>query len=184
MDALDGKQVKIPDATAILPYIGLFTLVTLNPAVAAKNFIITPHLPFLSIICNNRFEEAPANTSATGENVARIFDSLAIEEDSALNLSRIPLATASAEKYYWRIPVFPGAIFAALIARLQFDVSKCEDIKLARKIYGYLMVKTSDDSDPSGDPTSSGDHGGGDGPSTGRGEIGRASCRERVLMSV
>ena len=83
MDALDGTSVGLPNPAAIIPYIGLFTLVTLDPTTAAKIIMTTPYLPGLSIIHNNKFEGAPANTS-TAKNVARIFDSLGIEEDTSI----------------------------------------------------------------------------------------------------
>ena len=111
MDALDGTLVGLPNPAAIIPYIGLFTLVTLDPTTAAGNYIMTPYLPGLSIILNNKFEEAPANTSATAKNVARIFDSLDIEEGPPLNLDIVPLAPGVAtfeESRYWRIPVSQG----------------------------------------------------------------------------
>ena len=171
MDALNGTSVGLPSPAAIIPYIGLFTLVTLDPTTAARNIMTTPFLPGLSIVRNNKFEEAHANTSATAKNVARIFDSLDIEEDTPLNLGIIPLAPGVAafeEKRYWRIPVFAGAIFAALMARLTYDSSGCEDIALARNIIGHLLLK-SDGSGPSGGPSGGrgGGHGGGggDGPS-------------------
>ena len=169
MDALDGTSVESPNPADIIPYIGLFTLVTLDPITAARNIMTTPYLPALSIIHNNKFEEAPANTSVTATNVARIFDSLDIEEDTPFNLGIIPLAPGVAafeEKRYWRIPVFAGAIFAALMARLINDSSECEDIVLARRIVAHLTLKTFGGSGPSGGP--SGGRGGGRGGGSGR----------------
>ena len=170
MDALDGTPVGLPDPAAIIPYIGLFTLVTLDPN--ARNTMTTPHLPGLSIIRNKKFVAAPAHTSATAKNVARIFDSLDIEEDTPFNLGIIPLAPGVAafkEKRYWRIPVFAGTIFAALMARLTHDSSECEDIRLARRIVAHLTLNSSDGSGPSGGPSGGGGGGRGDGPSGGRG---------------
>lgn len=171
-DALDGTSVGLPNPTAIIPYIGLFTLVTLDPTTAARNIMTTPYLPGLSIIHNNEFEEAPANTSATAENVARIFDSLDIEEDTPFNLGVVPLAPGVAafeEKRYWRIPVLAGAVFAALMARLMDDSSECEDIVLARRIVAHLTLKTSGGSGPSGGPSGGRAGGRGDGSSRGGG---------------
>jgi hypothetical protein len=90
----------------------------------------------------------------------------------------VPLAPGVAafeEKRYWRFPVFAGAIFAALMARLPYDLSECEDIVLARRIVAHLMLKSSGGSGPSGSGGPSGGGGGGrgggrgDGPSSGRG---------------
>jgi hypothetical protein len=169
VDALDGTSVELPNPAAIIPYIGLFTLVTLNPTTTARNIMTTPYLPGLSIIRNNKFEEAPANTSATAKNVACIFDSLDIEEDTPLNLGIIPLAPGVAafkEKHFWWFPVFAGAIFAALKARLLNDSSECEDIVLAKRIVAYLTLKRVGGSGPSGSGGPSG--GRGHGPSSGR----------------
>ena len=100
---------------------------TLDPITAARNDMTTPYLvPGLSIIHNNKFEEPPADTSPTVKNVARIFDSLYIEEDTHFNLGRVRLAPGVAafeEKRYWRIPVLAGAVFAAQMARLINDSS-------------------------------------------------------------
>ncbi|KAF5379415.1 hypothetical protein D9615_006535 [Tricholomella constricta] len=167
-DPLNEIPADLPEPADIIPYIGLFTLVTLDPAVL--DIMMTPLLPGLSIIRGNTFEEAPANTSSTATNVARIFDSLDVDHETPLNIARIPLAPGVAafeEKRYWRIPVSAGAIFAALIARLQYDVSGCEEILLARRIVGHLMVKYSGRSVPSG------------GPSGGRGGRGRDRGRGR-----
>jgi hypothetical protein len=166
VDAFDGTSVELPNPANIIPYIGLFTLVTLDPTTAARNIMTTPYLPGLSIIHNNKFEEAPANTSATATNVARIFDSLDIEEDTPFNLGIVPLAPSAAafeEKRYWRIPVFAGAIFAALMARLINDSSECEDIVLARRIVAHLTLKTSGGSGLSGGPSGGSRGGGGEG---------------------
>jgi hypothetical protein len=167
VDALDGSSVGLPNPTAIIPYIGLFTLVTLDPTTTARNIMTTPYLPGLSIISNNKFEEAPANTSATAKNVARIFDSLDIQEDT-FNYGRIPLApdvAAFGEKRYWRIPVFAGTIFAALMPRLPNDSSGCEDIILARRIVAHLELNSSGGGRRGGGPSG----GRGDGSSSGRG---------------
>ena len=172
MDALEGASVELPDPTAIIPYIGLFTLVSLDPSTTARNVIATLHLPGLSIIRDNCFEDAPANTRATAKDVARIFDSSNIEDDGPFSHGVIPLGPDVAgfeEKRYWQIPVFAGAIFAALMPRIQYDLSGCKDIELASKIVGHLMSKFPGGSGPSGVPSSGRGGGSGDGPSRGRG---------------
>jgi len=185
VDTLDGASVGLPNPASIIPYIGLFTLVTLDPTTAARDIMTTPYLPGLSIILNNDFEEAPANTSATAKNVARIFDSLDIEEGAPFNASVIPLAPGVAafeEKRYWRIPVFAGTIFAALMARLPNDLSGCEDIVLARRIVAHLSLKISGGSCPSGGPNGGKGGGRGDGPRGGGGgsrEGGRKQSKRK-----
>ena len=157
MDALGGESVELPDPTAIIPYIGLFTLVSLDPSTTARNVIGALYLPGLPIIRDNCFQDAPANTRATAKDVARIFDSSSIKEDDPFSHGVIPLGPAVAgfeEKRYWRIPVVAGAIFAALMPRLEYDLSGCKDIELANKIVGHLMLKFPGGSGPSGVPSS------------------------------
>lgn len=100
-----------------------------------------------------------------------------IEEDTPFNLGIVPLAPGVAafeEKLYWRIPVFAGAIFAALMARLINDSSECEDIVLARRIVAHLTLKTSGSSGPSGGPS-----GGGRGGDGGSREGGRRQSKRK-----
>ena len=82
VDALNGIPVELPNPKAIIPYIGLFTLVTINPAKTARNDLITPYLPSLSIIRGAKFVMARANTSATAKNVARIFEPLVVKPNT------------------------------------------------------------------------------------------------------
>ncbi|KIM38917.1 hypothetical protein M413DRAFT_29839 [Hebeloma cylindrosporum] len=143
VDAWNGEPVDLPDPDTIIPYIGLFSLVTLDPTTSAKFTMITPYLPSLSIIRSNdkRFRKAPANTSATATNVARILDALEIKKNTPLKVGSIPLAPGIAafeEKRYWRIPIPAGVVFAALMVGLQYDLSECEDIRLAKSIVQYL----------------------------------------------
>ncbi|KIM85473.1 hypothetical protein PILCRDRAFT_365058 [Piloderma croceum F 1598] len=135
----------------------------------------TPYLPGLSIIDNHKFDVAPANMSATATNVARIFKPLEVKEDTPFNigiLSISPGAEAFKEKRYWQLPVSAAAIFAALVARLQNDLSGCEDIVLAKKIVAHLTLKRYSGPSSSGGPRGdsggpSGGGGGGEGPSGG-----------------
>ena len=124
----------------------------------------TPYLPSLSIIRDNKFDVAPANTSATATNVARIFEPFEVNEDTPLNLGTLPIspgAEAFEEKRYWRLPVPAAAIFAALMASLQNDLSECEDIVLAKRIVAHLTLKRYSGS------SGSGGGGGGEGSSAG-----------------
>ncbi|KAF8814773.1 hypothetical protein BYT27DRAFT_6959794 [Phlegmacium glaucopus] len=172
MEASQGIPVELPDPKATFPYLGLFTLVTLNPTRVIGNRIFMPFTPPLSIIHGNKFVEAPSNTSPTSENVARIFESLALVDDSPLNLGMIPISPddpAFKEQRYWRIPVLSAPIFAALVERLHYDSSGCQDIRLARIIYNILDLQRLngyplDDNDGGGGPS-----GGGGGPSGGSG---------------
>jgi hypothetical protein len=112
-------------------------MVTLKPAQVTGCTLLTSYLPSVSTICNLKFVEAPSNTLPTAKNAARIFHSGAINNDTPLSFGEIPLSPQNQtfpETRYWRLPVSAAAIFAALIERLQYDSSKCENNRLARNI--------------------------------------------------
>ena len=79
-NAVNGSTVDLPDYAAILPYIGLFSIVLLNPSSdGAPNYELpTLYLPHLSILTNNKLTPAPRNTSPRSAHAARIFDSIAL----------------------------------------------------------------------------------------------------------
>ena len=158
--------MELPDPKAIFPYLGLFTLVTLNPTQVTGASIPTLFLPPLSIIRGKKFVKAPSNTFPTAKNVARIFEPLALVDNSPFTHGAIPISPdgqAFEEKRYWRIPVPPASIFAALIARLHHDTSGSEDIRLAKAILGMQSLDEYED-DGNGGPSD-----GGGGPSGGGG---------------
>jgi hypothetical protein len=134
VDASQGVKVELPDAKAIFPYLGLFTI---NPTQVTGYSIPTPHLPILSIIRGSKFVKAPSNTSPTAKKAARIFQSKAIDNNTPLSFGMIPLSLehqAFKEVWYWRLSVSTAAIFAALIKQLPYDssASDCESIMLAK----------------------------------------------------
>jgi hypothetical protein len=45
-----GQQIDLPEFTAIIPYLGLYTLLPLHPETLEDLIIPTPHLPSLLII--------------------------------------------------------------------------------------------------------------------------------------
>ena len=169
MEALTGTEVELPNLKAILPYIGLFTLVTINTTGAAGDGISTQHLPSLSIRRGTKFVTAPSNTLATAQNTARIFEPLNIKMDTPRNHGVIPVSPYDEEfkeKRYWRLPVLAGAVVAALLARLAYVSSQCEDIILAKRIHIGLLAKyfdTSDDASGLSGGASGGRGGGGSG---------------------
>ena len=120
-----------------------------------------------------KFVKAASGTFPTSKNVARIFDPLALVNNSPFNPGAIPISPddpAFKEKRYWRIPVPPAHIFAALIERLQYDSSRSQDIKLAKTIHHILGLQSLDEYPPdeNGGPAGGGGGGGG-GPSGGSG---------------
>lgn len=93
--AMKGTIVttELPDINDILPYLGLFALVILRPGDVLGRGISTQHLPKLSILQNNQFEAAPDGTFPMNQNVAQIFDVLAMSGNSPpISPSVIPLS--------------------------------------------------------------------------------------------
>lgn len=156
--------MELPDAKAIFPYLGLFTLVTLNPTRVIGDSIPTLFVPPLSIIRGKKFVNASSKTSPSSKNVARIFDPLALFDNSPFNPGAIPISPndqASKGMCYWRIPVPPAYIFAALIEQLKYDSSECKDIRLAKTIHYTLGLQSLneyslDENDGNGGPSGSG----------------------------
>jgi hypothetical protein len=89
VDASHGTQVELPEPKAILPYLGLFTMLTINPTEVTGFRIPTLHLPSLSILCGTKFVKA---TSATAEKVPRVFEPSALDDNTPLNLVVILLS--------------------------------------------------------------------------------------------
>ena len=184
MEASQGTQVDLPDINTISPYLGLFTLVTINPAKVDGCSIFTPHLPTLSIIRGNRFIKAPSSTSPAAKKAARIFQPLLLDDNAPKSLGMIPLSSQDetfTERRYWRLPVPAAAIFAALIERLTYDSSKCDDIVLARNIRDILSLQSRNayppDHDTGGEPSGGGGSGlgGGGRPQSKRKDVGDKS---------
>jgi hypothetical protein len=137
-------NVNLPDPTAILPYLGLFTLVVLDPEELEGQVIGTTHLPDLSILQNRHFIPAPTNTSPTVPNAARIFDALAVvSANPPKQRGHIPLCSQDPEfqqQRYWRLPTQIGVILAGLIARVGFCIYSCEESRLAQYIWSVLAL--------------------------------------------
>jgi predicted hydrocarbon binding protein len=71
-----GIHVAFPDPISILPYLELFTLVTLKPDAVVSCRIATPHLLRLSVLRNNRFQAAPDGTTPAAAGIEAVFAAL------------------------------------------------------------------------------------------------------------
>lgn len=90
---------------------------------------------------------------------------MALDVHLPFNSGRIPtspLDPESEEKRYWRLPVPAAAIFAALIARVDSDVSDSLDIFITQRILSHLKLRRFDED---ARDNSGGSSGGGGGPS-------------------
>jgi hypothetical protein len=138
---VDGHPVDLPDPTSVLPYIGLYTLVPLEPKKFYGLQRLTPLLPGLSIISGHQFVPAPPETQASGPNVARIFDAMSLTTSETL--SRIPFSPLHLEleeQYYWRLPVKPEVVFLRLMGHVVSLDSDCKEIVLTQAIQNLLML--------------------------------------------
>jgi hypothetical protein len=176
--AMTGANVELPDPTSIFPYLGLFTIVILSPDDVVGCCISTQHLPTLSILQNSHFIPAPSTVSPADQDMARIFDVVAVSStDPPISLGTIPLSPEDPEfqhQRYWRVPVKTEAVLAALIERVGIYEFECQEIHLAQMIPCILrlqrhgMLPASLGFGNSNGPGS----GGGGGPSGGRGPSG------------
>lgn len=201
--SMTGSNVALPDPTPILPYLGLFTIVPLMLHELLDCTISTNHLPELSHLQDNQFAPAPHGTSPADQNVARIFDVLAIAAGNPpVSLGDIPLWLEHPQfqqQRYWRLPVRIEAVLAVLIEQADFGINKIPEINTAKAIGGIIKLQrlglkvskpSADDGPvpgvgPAGGGRSGGGPGGGggggDGPSArGRGGSG---TRKRSLQS-
>jgi len=173
-----GRAVSLPDPTSILPFLGLFTLVTLKPGGLVGCRIPTQHLPALSILQDNHFALAPDGTLPGDENVAPIFDVLGMVglDPVPESLGVIPLSPEYPEfgqQRYWRLTLPTEAILAALIARITIGTFEGEEIHLARVIYLTLSLEAMEHG-----PHGGSGPGGGGGPDRGGGSgRGRGGSR-------
>jgi hypothetical protein len=136
-----GEAVELPNLEPIFPYLGLVTMVARKPTGVRSKFVT--HIPSLSIIRGSDFVEAPSDALPTANNVARTFQSNAINDNKPLSCGVIPLSPqdqAFKERRYWCLPVPTAAIFAALIERLGYDSSGCQAIRLACIIQALLVA--------------------------------------------
>jgi hypothetical protein len=139
-----GDSVGLPDLAPILPYIGLFTLVILEPDEVSGCRLLTIHLPNLSILEGSSWIPAPPTTPADARHVARIFDPLA-RSPGAISLGYIPLSPQDLEfqqQRYWRLPLDIGAVLAALIVGVGFGPNRCTEISLVKDIAAILGLES------------------------------------------
>lgn len=116
-DAANGHQVHLPDPTSILPYIGLYTLVPLEPKGLYGLQHLTP-LPGLSIISSHHFVPAPPGIPPNTANVTQIFNAISPTTIIPSETSQIPfspLYLEFREQYYWLLPVKPEVVFLQLM---------------------------------------------------------------------
>ncbi|KIM86748.1 hypothetical protein PILCRDRAFT_4640 [Piloderma croceum F 1598] len=192
-DWQNGHQVELPDPTAILPYLGLFSLVVLTPEVLENHLLVTSHLPNLSVLENNRFIFAPDNISPTAPNVAQIYDVLAvINTNPPKRFGQIPLSPQDPEfqhRRYWRLPKMIGAILTVLIERVGHGNDGCAEIVAAQTIRNILSlsiqgirVPKPSSGQSSGDGSGGGGGGSGDARPSGGGSGGnKSSDRKRQV---
>jgi hypothetical protein len=153
----------LPDTKPIEPYVGLLSLIVLQPdALSLVKKISTSNFPPISAIKNGRFVPAASNRSASAPGVARIFDASALKVNTPDRNGHVPLLTELPtfnQLRYWRIPVNMGAILVALRERVGERTYASEEITCTQNIFRVLGLQRSYDlisipalADPQGGP--------------------------------
>jgi len=153
-DARQGREVDLPNVQSILPFLGLYSLVILQPTELDGLRLLSHHLPALSVLQDDQFVLAPPDTEPDVPGTARIFDALAMIDKTDIALVpaaaaavasyQIPLSPHDAEfahRRYWRVPAKPGVMLMMLLERIRhLTSSACEEVNHARVIWGILMI--------------------------------------------
>jgi len=180
----------LPDLSAILPYIGLYTIVHLKSTELRDVTYCTPFSPPLSILRNGQWENAPTRTASTAPNVAYIFDPLAVYATGQRpSPSLIPLHPDHRDypqKRYWRLPrtSLGGILSAVVLCAINSPSTADDELEMVRVLHRLLTLKKaggvdaglSGDAGPSGEGCREDERGGGRG---GNGQWGTHQKRER-----
>ncbi|KAI0285402.1 hypothetical protein BGY98DRAFT_945758 [Russula aff. rugulosa BPL654] len=162
---LNQRPEGLPDPSAILPYIGLYTIVQLKPFEMQDTILSTTFFPPPSVLRKGLWEIAPNQTVSTApKKVAHIFDSLAVNDASGQHpsLGIIPLQPEQPEyphKRYWRLRYTTlDWILSAVILRsfLLSTRPTTDELKIVKLMYAILSVNHNR---PSGGTRPSGDAG-------------------------
>jgi len=139
--AAEGHNVDLPDVISVLPFVGLYTIVSLDPKEVEGMILATHHQPALSLVLTD--EVAPANTLPTAPDVARIFDVQKLPNTRIpATLGIIPLSSSDPEfleSRYWRLPIMSSVVLATLLEHLPLTIT-CKEVRLARAIIGHLYL--------------------------------------------
>lgn len=140
----------LPDTKPIEPYLGLFSLVVLNPSRLVGMDLCAQYLPPLSTLKGGRFVRAPERKSALARNVARIFDSVALADEPPDLVGQqggpIPLSPEQPtfeQVRYWRIPVKMEAVLVALQDRIGRTKYATQEITCTQNIFRILGLQRS-----------------------------------------
>jgi hypothetical protein len=140
VSGVSAKHVSFPDRTDILPYIGLYTIVPLEPDALHEMTLLTPSFPNLSILEDNAFVPADPDMTFSSLTTVRIFDVLNPSDIS--RVGTIPLSPFSddfTEQRYWRLPARPEHLFATFMLLASGSSShECAEIEETRWIKRFL----------------------------------------------
>ena len=116
----------------------------LHPDRLVGKIICTQDLPRLSILREGRFVPARANKSPAAPDAARIFDAIALTQDTPGHLGVIPLSPELStfnQHRYWRLPVKMEAILVALVEQVGRRTYASEEIRLTQTIFYILRLQ-------------------------------------------
>lgn len=156
----------LPDPSAILPYIGLYTIVHLKATELQDFTHCTPFFPPLSILHNGQWGNESTRTPSIAPNVARIFDSLAVNASGQRpSPGVIPLHPDHPhypQKQYWRLPKTTlGGILSAVMWHVRanlFTADRSDELRMVELLHCLLTLKEfSVDAELTSDTGSSGE---------------------------
>ena len=139
----------MPDSASVLPFWGLYTLVTLKPLNKLlpheQELVITsPHLPTLSVIQGDHFDIAPPGTSPHAYSTACIFDVMALRDTTpTFKPGQIPLFPSHPDygrSRFWRLPINPGIALSVMLEHLPTAPLNDVGIALTMHLSGLLSI--------------------------------------------
>lgn len=109
-DAARGNPVELPNTESVLPFLNLYTLVTLSPERLRGRAISTPYAPDL---CELKDGWSPTRKPPDAKGVARIYD-VSVTPNEHQAPGRIPLSDFTHQRY-WRLPAEPEVVLAVFL---------------------------------------------------------------------
>lgn len=141
---------------SLQPYLYLYSLIILKEKEVEDIQILTPCLPPLSILQDDKFVRAQRSVLPGHSNAVRIFDVSALGKEFSkyhsppLKICVVPLSKSGLahETRYWRLPMInPLVMLACLMQQVcegdGIEVEEeCAELKLTKEIYEQLRLRS------------------------------------------
>jgi len=174
LDLLRSGDVEdLPDASQILPYLDLFTVVALQSAPTVGMVVSAYAEPRRFIFRNGDFQATRA--ALTNPNVIQLFE---VVNNPPLVHGPFIGFDPNSPKYYWRLPIDAEIILAMVICRFYDTMREWEELQLIQQIHTQLLIRNNFIEIGRGRGDGNGDRGDGRGRGRGRGH-GRGASGNR-----